>query len=343
MRFLKNYKAHWIYNNGNAVLSKNSTIYKYNYEDGSFEKIKKFDYQKSTLRYINRGIIERLLRGGIHHLLYINNNFIVFFDNKIITLSNSKIKSTFNIETCKRPLNVCYNQLDNSLYWGDYNTAKKARPINIYYSKDNGNNWEIVYTFATGTIRHIHNIIFDKFNNQYLILTGDKNNESGIWKTKDFKKIEPLLLGKQSYRAVSVIPQESGLIIPTDTEIDNNFIQFYSYSGSKLSTLKAINSSAIDARIINDISFVSTMYEPSKINKIKKVKLYCSIDNGKWYTFLSLGKDILPSKYFQYPMIGIPRYSQEYSKNLYYFNTRGIKHGSGVIIYSKDEILKSIQ
>lgn len=343
MKYLRGYKAHWIDNNGNAILSKNATIYKYRIEDNSFEKIKRFKYSKSILQLINRGVFERLLRGGIHHILIIKGIYIVFFDKKIITISNSKIRSIYNIETCKKPLNICYNPLDNTILWGDYIATKKSLPINIYCSKDNGKNWDIVYTFSSGTIRHIHNIIYDIYQDHYWILTGDKDQESGIWKTKDFTKVEPVLIGKQSYRAVSIIPQKSGLLIPTDTELKRNFIQYYSYSDDKLYILKELQSSAVDARRINNISFVSTMYEPSKINKIKKIKLYCSIDNKKWHIFLSLKKDILHSKYFQYPMIGIPYYNRKYSKDLYYFNTRAVKGGSGVLIYSKNEILKTIQ
>ena len=343
MKYLQNYKAHWIYNSGNAILSKNTTIYEYNFVQDTFEKIKRFNYHKSISQFINRGIFERLFRGGIHHVLQINGIYIIFFDRKIITISNSKIRSIYNIETCKRPLNLCHNPLDNSIVWGDYIASKKAQPINIYCSKDNGKKWDIVYTFSAGEIRHIHNIIFDAINDNYLILTGDKDTESGIWKTKDFTTVVPVLIGKQSYRAISIIPQKSGLIIPTDTEMGKNFIQYYSYSSEKLHTLQELTSSSVDARRINNISFVSTMYEPSKINKIKKVKLYCSIDNKNWFTFLSFNKDILPSKYFQYPLVSIPHYNLEYSKNLYYFNTRGIKGGNGVMIYSKNEILKAIK
>ncbi|MFC1535884.1 hypothetical protein ACFL4H_00790 [Candidatus Neomarinimicrobiota bacterium] len=343
MKYLKNYKAHWIFNNGNAILSKNTTIYKYNFEANSFAKIKKLRYNSATLQFINRGIIERLLREGIHHVLFIKGSYIVFFNSKIITISSLKLKSIYNIRTCKKPLNVCYNPLNNAIYWGDYIATNKALPINIYCSKDNGKNWDIVYTFSLGTIRHIHNIIFDPFNNNYLILTGDKDKESGIWKTKDFTKVEPVLIGKQSYRAISLIPQKTGLIIPTDTELRKNLIQSYSYSSKKIQTLLELTSSAADARRVNNISFVSTMYEPSKINRIKKVKLYCSRDNKNWFTFLSLNKDILPSKYFQYPLISIPHYNMEYSNNLYYFNTRCVKGGNGVMIYSKNEISKVMQ
>ncbi|MFC1785494.1 hypothetical protein ACFL0J_07710, partial [Candidatus Neomarinimicrobiota bacterium] len=158
---MKNYKAHWIFNNGNAILSKNTTIYTYNFEENSYAKIKKLKYNSSTLQFINRGIIERLLRGGIHHVLFIKGNYIVFFNSKIITISSLKLKSIYNIRTCKKPLNVCYNPLNNTIYWGDYIATNKALPINIYCSKDNGKNWDIVYTFSLGTIRHIHNIIYD--------------------------------------------------------------------------------------------------------------------------------------------------------------------------------------
>ena len=158
--------------------------------------------------------------------------------------------------------------------------------------------------------------------------------------TKDFKELAPIFYGSQKYRATSVIPLEDGLIIPTDTELNENFIQYYSYSEKSLYPILQIPSSSIDAEQINGFYFISTMVEPSKINKSKNVKLYGSLNNKKWYELLSFKKDFLSGKYFQYSLIDLPNYNTNYTSNLYYFNVRNIMGNSGIIVYSKNELLE---
>lgn len=339
MKHLANYKAHWIISDGNAIVSKRSTVYKYDYRNNSFEKIIKLKYSNYFSGLVNRGILERLLRGGIHHILKIDRTYIIFFDRSIITLLNSKIQSVYNVETCKRPLNICINPVNKHIYWGDYVAGRERMPINIYRSKNKGKSWEIIYTFQPGIIRHIHNIIYDRFQNHYWILTGDTDRESGIWMTNDFKEISPIFYGSQKFRATSLIPLNDGLIIPTDTELEENHIQYYSYSDKTLNAIKKIPGSSIDAIQINGISFISTMVEPSPINKSKYVKLYGSLKNKKWYELLSFKKDILPGKYFQYPLINLPNYENNYTSDHYYFNVRNTAKNNGILIYSKDELL----
>lgn len=343
MRNITGYKAHWASGNGDAVLSKNSTIYYYNYDENNFTKIYRFKYQKPFLGIINRGPIERFLRGGIHHVIKINDNYVIFFDRRIFTLHGGKINSVFEIETCKRPLNVCYNAEEGSIYWGDYVAGRERLPINIYRSTNFGKDWEIVYTFSPGIVRHIHNIIYDKFRKHYWILTGDTDAESGIWETSDFINIKPVLSGNQKYRATSLIPLKEGLIIPTDTEVMRNYIQYYSYLDKTITNIKEIPGSSIAADRINEFSFVGTMVEPSSVNKSPNSNLYVSQNNKDWFELLSLKRDILPVKYFQYPAISIPKYEDNYSADRYYFNIRNMKQYSGVLIFKKDEILEIIK
>jgi hypothetical protein len=338
MRHFAGYKAHWINKNGNAVLSKNNTLYRYYYQEDAIRKIWDFKYQNSAMGLVNRGLIERFLRGGIHHVLYLNDQYIVFFDRKIIILKENIINSTHEIKTCKRPLNICYDAENGHIYWGDYIAGGKRFPINIYRSKNCGKDWEVAYTFPAGKIRHIHNIIYDRFRKHYWILTGDTDSESGIWETKDFKHVKHLLRGSQKYRATSLIPLKDGLIIPTDTEYEKNYIQYYSYADHSLKSIREIANSSITANRIDEFSFVGTMVEPSPVNKSKKTKLYVSKNNQDWIELLSLKRDILPGKYFQYPAINMPIYVNNNLADRYYFNVKNTKNNSGVVVFTKNEI-----
>lgn len=341
MRILKNYKVHWITDGGNAFVSKRATVFLYSYSKDSFQEIIKLKYKSWFKNLFSFGLAEKLLRGGIHHILKENNISIIFFDNRIFRINNSVIESVYDIKTCKRPLNICFNNSTNSIYWGDYIASKKRYPINVYYSNDFSKTWNVCNTFKSGTVRHIHNIIYDKYNKRYLVLTGDKDKESGIWETKDFSVIKPLLVGKQKYRATSLIPMKEGLIIPTDTELEKNYIQYYSYSDKQFHSIMKIPSSSIDAQRIDGISFVCTMAEPSSINNTQDVKFFGCIDNKKWIELFSERKKCLSPKYFQYPAVTIPLHEDYNAKTQnYYFNIKNTKRIDGVAIYSKKELLE---
>ena len=45
--------------------------------------------------------------------------------------------------------------------------------ICLSMSIDNGENWEPVYRFKAGSIRHIHGITYDKWDDCFWICTGD--------------------------------------------------------------------------------------------------------------------------------------------------------------------------
>ena len=338
MKLIKGYKVHWVFASGDALLSKSRDIYKYSHMANNLELICQLDYSKSIQNIINKGLFERVLRGGIHHILSINDHILTFFDRSIFLIKLNKIEKVFNITTCKRPLNVCINPINNHIYWGDYNASRNRYPVNIYRSTNYGRDWEIVYTFPTGQVRHVHNIIYDDYRGCYWILTGDNDSESGIWKTRDWKTLVPFLQGSQKYRATSIIPLENQLVIPTDTEYEHNYIQLYSFKNERIDIIYNLPNSAIGAKMINNISFVSTMYEKSPINKKKFITLNCSINNKDWYILTSQKKDHLSPKYFQYPSIKIPEYENNYSGDIFYFNAFGTRDFNGVIIYSKKDI-----
>lgn len=127
----------------------------------------------------------------------------------------------------KNPLNISriegVNGFDDCIVYGEYWGNINREDVCIYVRKDS--QWRKVYTFAAGTIQHIHNIIPDHYRNCVLIFTGDKDQESGIWvATDNFSKVEPLLVGKQRYRSCVAFPVEKGILYATDSPLEKNFI-----------------------------------------------------------------------------------------------------------------------
>jgi len=105
-------------------------------------------------------------------------------------------------------------------YWG--NPQKEAVAI---YGRNQFGTWKKLYEFPKETVCHIHNIIPDRYRNVVLILTGDSDQESGIWKaTNNFNEVVPLLVGKQLYRSCCLYPMKNEILYATDTPLEQNYI-----------------------------------------------------------------------------------------------------------------------
>jgi hypothetical protein len=125
------------------------------------------------------------------------------------TMNFCKIEGIYGFDDC-----IVYGE-----YWGNTNHEE----VSIYARIDK--TWWKVFTFPKRKVQHIHGIIADPYRNCVLILTGDKNEEAGIWiASQNFKDVKPLLIGSQRYRACVAFPVEEGIIYATDSPLEKNVI-----------------------------------------------------------------------------------------------------------------------
>ncbi|NCU31691.1 MAG: SAM-dependent DNA methyltransferase, partial [Candidatus Moranbacteria bacterium] len=121
---------------------------------------------------------------------------------------------------------------DDCIAYGEYTGNPSAGTVSIY-SRNKSGEWNIAYTFESGTIKHIHAIVPDHFRNNVLILTGDSDKESGFWVAENnFKTVRPLIFGEQRYRSCVAWPLKEGILYATDTPLENNYLFFISESNN---------------------------------------------------------------------------------------------------------------
>ena len=97
-------------------------------------------------------------------------------------------------------------------------------------------------------------------------------------------------------------------MIPSDTPFLKNKIRIYHNESKVLEDVFEVNGSVFHAKKIKDIYFISTVTEPSKINKSKKAILYGSLDGINWSILFEAKKDFIPikfQKYFRYSELKI--------------------------------------
>lgn len=185
-------------------------------------------------------LFERLFRYEPRVAFAINDDKFVFSDcgavyeyevnTNIVSLQHSFSREMNN------PLSFCIRKDMNGsiidLIYGEYIWNEKKGPVSIYrYSM---NEWKEIYSFPSKTVTHIHNIIYDKFQNRYIIMTGDDDSESALWEAdEDFSVVKKIIGGKQCYRACVAIATKEGIYYATDTPLEQNWLYFLSKEGLK--------------------------------------------------------------------------------------------------------------
>jgi len=276
--------------------------------DKKFESVGAFDaplWRKATSRVKLAG---RLVRDGFHALaLGPSGSLVGAVPGAIVTCAagDATFRVTHRIARGTRPLNLAVNPA-GAFFWGEYFDNAARDEVHVYASGDAGRSWQVAHTFAKGAIRHVHNIVYDRWRDCLWILTGDYGEECRILRAKsDLSEVRTVVSGNQQARAVACIPAEDGLYFSTDTPLEKNFICRLSDAG-QITRLAEISSSSIYGCRTQSGMFFSTMVEPSEVNRDRMVRVYASSDGQSWSSGLEWKKDAWPMKYFQYGNAFLP-------------------------------------
>jgi hypothetical protein len=258
-------------------------------------------------------LASRLFREGFHALAMLSSGaLIAAVPGAILRLArgDSEFAVTHKVLRGTRPLHFAVTP-DDRIYWGEYFDNPGREQVHIYGSADGGLSWEIAYQFSPGVIRHVHNIVYDRWENCLWVLTGDHGAECQILRAScDFATVRAVLSGHQQARAVALVPREHGLYFSSDTPFERNHIYRMDREG-KLNSLAELSSSSIYGCGVGETMFFSTMVEPSQVNTTARVSLYgLPIGPAKterfWAPLLSWTKDGWHGGWLQYGNACLP-------------------------------------
>jgi hypothetical protein len=256
---------------------------------------------------VSNHITSRLFRGGFHALAMLSSgDLVAAVAGAIISLHAGKNEFcvTHRVARGTRPLHITATPT-GGVFWGEYFDNAARDEVHIYGSRD-GKTWDTAYTFPRGAIRHVHNIVYDQWENCLWILTGDYGEECRILRAAcDFSRVETVLQGNQQARAVALVPVQDGLYFSSDTPLEPNFIYRLDRSGN-LSRLAAIGGSSIYGCQVGGQIFFSTMVEPSQVNHDRHVRIYSGTNSQAWRPLLAWKKDSWPMGLFQYGNAFLP-------------------------------------
>jgi hypothetical protein len=254
----------------------------------------------------------RLMRDGFHALAILggpteDQTMVGAVPGAIVTRApdSDTFHVTHQIQRGTRPLHVTAVP-SGKIYWGEYFDNRERKEVQIYVSSDQGQTWQIAYTFPAGSIRHVHNIIYDRWGECLWLLTGDEGAECKVLRADcDLRSVEVALAGNQQARAVAAIPTQMGLFIATDTPFEKNHVYRLDRKGNVEPMADLASSSIYGCQVRNAI-FFSTMVEPSRVNTSREVNIVGSKGGTNWQVLARWIKDNLPMRYFQYGNAFLP-------------------------------------
>ena len=250
----------------------------------------------------------RLFRDGFHALAVLpSGNLVGAVPGAIVTLGrgSQRFQVTHRITRGTRPLHIAATP-DGRVLWGEYFDNPERSEVYVYQSRDQGLKWEVAHTFPAGSIRHVHNILYDKWEDCLWILTGDYGSECKIIRaSRDLPAYAEVVSGNQQCRAVAAVVSAEGIYFASDTPLENNSIYLLERSG-RIHTLDTVSSSSIYGCRNRSALFFSTMVEPSNVNLSNQVKVIGSHNGADWQQIAAWRNDRWPMRLFQYGNAFLP-------------------------------------
>jgi hypothetical protein len=279
---------------------------------------------KLPLGIVGRGIAatrlgRRLARAGVHHFL--PDPGVVVASGKLFYRADSGRLRVSSDLRGSRPLVVA---TDGELTcYGEYRGNLERAPVCIWASEDAGRSWHPVHEF-TG-VRHVHGVHYDSYSNAFWITTGDEDDESAIWVTRDrFRTVERVVGGNQQTRAVQLCFTSEFVYFGSDTPRAANHLYRLGRATGEVEQLQRVGSSVFYGTRLSGHLFFSTAAEPSSANRTDRSEIWHGRPDGSWRLLETLPTDIWPSRLFQYGQVQFPAGPGD-GRHLYYSpqGTRG--------------------
>ena len=249
--------------------------------------------------------LSRLTRTEIHHLLRINEHqfFCIAFNRCFLIEQNGKTKDVGDI-IGSRPLCVTTHQ--DMVYYGEYTSNKNRDPIRLFLFNSKTHEWTVMHTFKG--IRHIHGVHFDPIEKTLWVTVGDDDNEAAVLRwNESVGTFEKIVFGSQQARTIDLIFLKDSIFFATDAPDEKNYIYKLNRKTHQAENCSAVGGPVFYTSHVDNHIFLSTVVEPSIVNRQDAVELWHSPDEGHtWQIIQEFKKDFGGKRYFQYGQIKFP-------------------------------------
>jgi hypothetical protein len=300
------------------------------YSNGAFWKIVDLPTESPILKYCPR-LLDRLWRNEISQCKVLDGDRLLLIYRREFfeyNLKTGELTKVFELERGSRPLGVAVD--DGKVVFGEYGRLSRSESVLVYAADMYDLQFKPVFRFEANTVKHIHNVQWDKFRECYWVLTGDSDQESGIFGlSRYFEPMGWLVRGSQLFRAVKMFVCENDLIYGTDSETAENWIVRVTKENGRIEKLKSIDGSSLHCSRMGDMYMISTTVEPSQINTTRLCSIYQSVDLKSWSQRTSGLKDWWLSPHFQFGTFVLP---ESDNSRMVVYGGQGIKGLDGKFV-----------
>ncbi len=278
---------------GDIIASNGFKIYRINNNDVSFAGEIPTSLLKSVASKLNLSM--RALRLGIFQIKPINDGKVLIFADRDLFLSDKDFSSFENIDLDVRSYQILDHNIcstDNYTYFGEYLPNKERDEVYIYRTSD-GFDWERVHEFPENSIKHIHVIQEDPFEDKLWFSTGDNDNESMVGVTDpDFSNIEIIGRGDQKWRTVEFQFTENKVYWAMDSPDTESHLIEYDRSSGEVEKMDCFDGPVYSFKKVGNHYLIATATEGGKAETDDKAHIWISNDLKNWKDTQSFQKDL---------------------------------------------------
>jgi hypothetical protein len=290
-------RAHTLIN-GDIIASNGYTIYKIQNQNDGKIKLNEIPNQFIKKNLSNSRIFSRGLRLGISQIKKIFDDRVLIFCNKALLLSDVQFSEFKHIDIpikCFQLMdhNICAT--DNYVYYSEYFPNKKRDEVRIFKS-ENGTDWDVIYKFPMGSIKHIHVLQNDPYTDKIWFSTVDNNDESMIgYASYDFSNLKIIGKGEQKWRTIEFHFAEDTVYWGMDSEIERSFLVKYDRNTKKTKLIGKFDGPIYNLKkVCKGYYLIGTTVEGGPAKTDDQAHIWLSTDLCQWKDVISYKKDIFP-------------------------------------------------
>lgn len=335
VRELRGYTVEWA-EPGNYFLSRRNTIFHSSTLTPPFKQVAVVDAPAWKAIASNFRLAQRLLRFMVTNVVPLaGGEIFVTFDKSVGVVRDGVYKELAGlVRPCRVLRSSCAVDRNGSVFFGEYLANDERGEMRVYKYASGSDKLDVAYTFPAGSIKHVHGIYFDEFTGSLVCLTGDDLKECRILRTFDeFKTVETLGEGDETWRAVSVLFSDDSFFYGMDAEFRTNHIYRFDRETSERRSLGEVSGTVFYSKRFGGDLFFATTAENAPAQKENVAAIWQTNGDGALTEITRFPKDAWHGTLFMFGTIHFP-YTNTVLDGLY-FSVVGVKDDGRTYILKK--------
>lgn len=305
---LKGYTVEWA-EPDNFWLSRRNILFHSKNLQPPFERFAAIDAPSWKTLAANFRLAQRLLRFQVTNVIPLKSgDLFVTFDKTAGIVRQGKYQTLRGlVRPCRVLRAACAVDDRENIYFGEYLANDERGEMRVYRYAAGADSLEVIHTFPSGSIKHIHGIYFDEFTKTLFCLTGDDEQECRILQTADeFRTIETIGEGDETWRAVSLLFTEKALFYGMDAEFRANHIYRFDRETGNRESLGEVSGTVFFSKKLGEDLFFTTTAENAPSQTENVAALWNINSAGRCVELIRFKKDFWHPTLFQFGTIHFP-------------------------------------